>query len=145
MVPEKRVNSSDGINEKKIKNEVKEGFRKGKDLVLRTPVASARVDGKVDNGERNRLIIDHLTSVALSIMANTEVGGLIMVGGETSYNLCKKIGASTIDVFGEVESGIAYGIISAGEYGEMPLIIKGGSVGTRDSLVRSLCYLRDKD
>jgi uncharacterized protein YgbK (DUF1537 family) len=126
-----------------IRDKIEEALRKERDIALKTSIEG--FDDKASNDEKGRLVMDRLTSIASSIMASARVGGLILIGGETSYNLCKKIGADTIDVFGEVESGTAYGTISAGQYKGMPLIIRGGSVGDRDSLIRSLCYLQGKE
>jgi uncharacterized protein YgbK (DUF1537 family) len=143
IIPQEIINPAYAKTEEMIRDKIEEALRKERDIALKTSIEG--FDDKASNDEKGRLVMDRLTSIASSIMASARVGGLILIGGETSYNLCKKIGADTIDVFGEVESGTAYGTISAGQYKGMPLIIRGGSVGDRDSLIRSLCYLQGKE
>ena len=143
IIPQEIINPAYAKTEEMIRDKIEEALRKERDIALKTSIKG--FDSKVSNGEKGKLVMDRLTSIASSIIASARVGGLILIGGETSYNLCKKIGADTIDVFGEVESGTAYGTISAGQYKGMPLIIKGGSVGDRDSLIRSLRYLQGKE
>ncbi len=143
IIPHGIINPAYAKTEEMIKDKIEEALRKDRDIALKTSIEG--FDGKTSSDEKGRLVMDRLTSIASSIMASARVGGLILIGGETSYDLCRKIGAGTIDVFGEVESGTAYGTISAGQYKGMPLIIKGGSVGNRDSLIRSLCCLRGRE
>ena len=142
VISQEIINSDWKKTEKMIKTKIEMGLRKERDIALKTSIEG--FDGKIGNDEKGKLVIDRLISIASSTIASARVGGLILIGGETSYTLCKEIGADSIDIFGEVEPGTAYGVISDGQYKGMSLIIRGGSVGNGDSLVRSLCYLKSK-
>ena len=140
IIPQEIISPAYANTEEMIRGKIEKALRKERDIVLKTCIEG--FDTRTSSDEKGWLVMDRLTSIASSIVASTQVGGLILIGGETSYSLCRKIGANTIDVFGQIESGTAYGAISDGQYRGMPLIIRGGSVGDKDSLIRSLCCLR---
>ena len=63
---------------------------------------------------------------------------LILIGGETSFHILKTLGVKKIIIKGQIEAGIDYGIIGDGYMKEMEIIIKGGSVGDDDAVLKMI-------
>jgi len=61
--------------------------------------------------------------------------GIILVGGDTSYNVLRQLAATRLEIRGMIEPGVDYGIVSDGIIKGWPIVLKGGSVGNADTLV----------
>jgi uncharacterized protein YgbK (DUF1537 family) len=63
------------------------------------------------------------------------LGGLVLTGGETALAVCRALGATAIDIQGELESGIPWGRLIGGAAPGLQVITKAGGFGRPDSLL----------
>ena len=80
-------------------------------------------------------------SIVTQAISKIKPDGLAIVGGETAYHLLNELGAKTLTVYGRISDVISYGIIEDGEMAGRPFLMKGGSVGTDDSVIQMLDLL----
>ncbi|MCL4415995.1 MAG: four-carbon acid sugar kinase family protein [Actinobacteria bacterium] len=69
-----------------------------------------------------------------------DIDRLVLIGGETSFHILKALNTKTVKIKGKIESGIDYGLISDGLIKTKELLIKGGSVGDENSVIRMICH-----
>jgi uncharacterized protein YgbK (DUF1537 family) len=55
------------------------------------------------------------------------VGGLALTGGDTAAAVCRQLGASLIELYGEPAPGIAAGSLLDGKHAGLPVITKAGA------------------
>lgn len=63
-------------------------------------------------------------------------GSLVVGGGATFQALCHALGASRLDVVGQIEPGIPASIMRGGAWNGMPVISRSGAFGPPDLLAR---------
>ncbi len=61
---------------------------------------------------------------------------LLLTGGETAYGVCRALGAGSIALGGELEPGVAFGVLLGGPFEGLAVITKAGGFGDPDTLVR---------
>jgi uncharacterized protein YgbK (DUF1537 family) len=81
------------------------------------------------------------TSVRLADAARTSVersrpGVLLLTGGETAIAVLRALGARGLRLAGELEPGLAVGILVGGRFDGLVAITKAGGFGDADALVR---------
>ena len=86
-------------------------------------------------------IVKIIAAIIVSILATHKFVGLFLSGGDTTLEACRKIRASAIQVYGEVEPGVSAGELMNGEYPRMRIVTKAGGFGNEETLVRSITYL----
>ena len=69
------------------------------------------------------------------------VAGLVIAGGDTAFDVLRSLGASSIDVLGEVETGVPYGLLNGGIAPGVTLITKAGGFGDSQTLARTLEFV----
>lgn len=69
------------------------------------------------------------------------VRALILTGGDTASMVLRALGAEAIQVRGEIESGIPWGMIEGGIADGYPVVTKSGGFGQPTSLVEIVRYL----
>lgn len=89
----------------------------------------------------SRIVASILGAVAMRLVAEGLVDGLIATGGDTALAAARALGADGFQLRREVEPGIAMGIL-AGPH-PLPMITKAGGFGDASSLVRLCQVLRD--
>lgn len=65
-------------------------------------------------------------------------GTLLLTGGETAYAVCRALGASGIALGGELEPGLAVGVLLGGPFDGLSVVTKAGGFGDPETLVRVL-------
>jgi len=65
---------------------------------------------------------------------------LVLLGGDTSFSILDSLGTRVVKIEGQIEQAIDYGTIIDGKMGGCSIILKGGSVGNRDSVVNMLNF-----
>jgi uncharacterized protein YgbK (DUF1537 family) len=70
------------------------------------------------------------------------LAGLVIVGGHTAINICRKLGAHGLIAQGEVMPGIAAARLSGGTYEGFALVSKAGGFGPEKTLAECVRYLR---
>ncbi len=71
-----------------------------------------------------------------------DIGGLVLVGGDTTQAVLAGFGAHGISMRSEVMPGISVGAIIGGDANSTPVIAKAGGFGDGEALLRAMEYLR---
>jgi len=132
----------------KIKKEVIKVLSCGYDIAI-----DGAGEGKVQIYERyknhpdmlndmSKIIQDTLFEIFEYVSANVKLGGAVVVGGDTVYNICNKLKVKGLKINGEVEPLIPCGISIGGQIDGMHLVTKAGGFGSQDVLLRSIKYLK---
>lgn len=79
-------------------------------------------------------------AATLRPLAN-RVGALVATGGETARAVLDAWGVKSLQLIGEVETGLPFSVTS-GWSRELPVLTKAGGFGTPESLLRCLEFLR---
>lgn len=82
-----------------------------------------------------------IAAIIVGILASHKFVGLFLSGGDIALEACRKIRASAIQVYGEVEPGVSAGELMGGEYPGMRVVTKAGGFGSEEAMVRSIAYL----
>lgn len=96
-------------------------------------------------GHDRDLIADlagRLGEIAQRILNEVPVGGLVLTGGETAEYVIHHLGGWGTRILDAVEDGIAHASLSGGPHDGLPLIIKPGAFGNRDTLVAACRALK---
>jgi uncharacterized protein YgbK (DUF1537 family) len=83
-----------------------------------------------------------LADLVREILAETQIGGLIVAGGETSGALCRRLELGALSVGRNIEPGVPL-CFSLGRF-RLPVVLKSGNFGGRDfygSALRSVAQL----
>ena len=70
------------------------------------------------------------------------VAGLVLSGGETAAAVLSALGACAIDLVGELEAGVPLGRVVGGRADGVPVVLKAGGFGDRETLVHAVEWLR---
>jgi uncharacterized protein YgbK (DUF1537 family) len=77
-------------------------------------------------------------TLAYGAVRSVELSGLVIVGGDTAFAALGALGGISVDVAGEVEPGVPYGVIADGPAAGVVLVTKAGGFGDERTLVRAL-------
>jgi uncharacterized protein YgbK (DUF1537 family) len=113
-----------------------------KDLILSITSHKHTSQARTDYIQDSKSIIEYLTFLASSALREIGFEAVILVGGETSYHFCDRIQAKKIKVTGQLELGIACGTLMGGPYEGTKVVIKGGSVGEENTLVKVFDFIK---
>ena len=82
-----------------------------------------------------------LSHLVQNLLDRVEVEGLVLVGGETSYAICRALGIETTEIYGAISAVAAYGRPQGSSKKMNVLVTKGGSLGEKDLLEGILNFL----
>lgn len=82
-----------------------------------------------------------LSSKCLTLIRESLVDGIGIIGGETANCVFAQIGTLRLNVAGRIANIVSYGSIADGMLANRPFATKGGSVGGKDAIVRMIEYL----
>lgn len=108
----------------------------GQNVVL----ATHQVD---DSAPSDLTIADRLARIADRILKRAEIGGLVLTGGDVASAVCRHLGSRAIDLLGEVQPGIPYGVLRGGGADELPVVTKAGGFGANDAIVDAIGFLSE--
>jgi uncharacterized protein YgbK (DUF1537 family) len=102
--------------------------------------------GSADERKNSRInfrevILAALASITQQIIAQIQIRGLVLTGGDTARTVCQSLNVDNILIEGEIFSGIVKGRLVGGLLPERTLITKSGSFGERETLVRLFNYV----
>jgi uncharacterized protein YgbK (DUF1537 family) len=80
--------------------------------------------------------LEQLTDSAASRIRQHPPEGLAIIGGETAFDLLGQIGATGLWVHGLLADVVSFGTIQGGILDGRPCMLKGGSVGPEDAVIR---------
>jgi len=84
---------------------------------------------------------DIVKALGESINADSIIGNsnlLVLTGGQTAYFVTQVLGASGIEVKGEIEKFIPFGILIGGKYEGVPVVTKAGGFGSQQVIANIL-------
>jgi len=132
--------------EAEIKRLVKaagDAFTCGKDVVIR--LARSKEDilriqrvGRhlgMDDLKTARRILSFLGKVSRRIMSDYKITGLILVGGDTSIEVIKNLGAQGVKIEEEILPGIPLSRMVGGSFDGLPTVTKAGGFGQENALM----------
>lgn len=67
--------------------------------------------------------------------------GLVLSGGDSALRVCRAAGVVSIDLRGELETGVPWGTCSGGDFHGLPVVLKSGGFGRPDTLRRAARFL----
>lgn len=105
----------------------------GTSVVLAAPPA-AGVPSEAGLRATERLVAETVASIAQA----TPMRSLVLIGGETSYAVLRRLEAETIEIRGRIAPLVAYGTIVRGPAAGARLVTKGGSGGEPDVIAAAL-------
>ena len=102
----------------------------------------ASVTSPVRGRETATCLAAFLQSVTSSLVTETPMSGLILVGGETAYSVLAGLRTEGIELTGEIAPGIPMGILSGGKAGGRFVITKAGGFGDDSALAAVIRHAR---
>lgn len=88
-----------------------------------------------------QVVAARLAQVAQGLAAERRVGGLILTGGDIAAAVCAALEASAFWLRGEVQPGIAWGVLIGGLLPGLPIVTKAGAFGANDALTVAINHL----
>lgn len=79
-----------------------------------------------------------LERLVVAVAAGPQPASAVVVGGETLMRLCHALGASALEVRGEIEPGVAVSCLIGGSWHGIPIVSKSGGFGDPGLLIRVL-------
>jgi uncharacterized protein YgbK (DUF1537 family) len=79
-----------------------------------------------------------LAGMARRLVIDRQVGRLVLTGGDITAATCAALEASTLWLQGEIQPGIAWGVLLGGLLPGLPVVTKAGGFGTGDTLVAAI-------
>jgi D-threonate/D-erythronate kinase len=94
-------------------------------------------DGRADDPAHRRETVDRLAEAARNQMDRARPAGLLLTGGETAIAVLHELGAAGVRLAGQLEPGLAMGVLAGGPFSGLPVMTKAGGFGDPDALVRA--------
>ncbi len=136
---------------RRILQEAQQTYMKKQDVIIRWAESHKQAiklfemsrEKKLENNVIRSRIGETLGEVTEKIMARIDIKGLILTGGETTFNVLKTLEIVEVEVDTEVLPGIPLMRVVGGKFDKMPVITKAGAFGDSDALVQSIQFLRN--
>lgn len=74
-------------------------------------------------------------------VAQQSPAGLVLSGGDSALRVCRAAGVVSIDLRGELETGVPWGTCIGGDFHGLPVVLKSGGFGQPDTLRRAARFL----
>jgi len=94
-------------------------------------------DGRSDDPARRRETVGRLADAARTQVDRERPGGLLLTGGETAIAVLHALGAAGVRLVGQLEPGLAMGVLAGGPFDGLGVMTKAGGFGDPDALVRA--------
>lgn len=107
-------------------------------------LASVTSESGLDKRAGSRIITKSLAELARRVAehADNKLGAVYATGGDVAIAVVEALGATGLDVRSEVIPLAIYSRLIGGERPDMPIVTKGGLVGTNDTLFACVNYLK---
>jgi uncharacterized protein YgbK (DUF1537 family) len=85
-----------------------------------------------------REIAERLASIVDAPAVVESIGGMVVAGGDVAAAVCAKLGATAIQLSGEVAPAVPSGRLIEGRLPGLPVVTKAGSFGGDETLIASI-------
>lgn len=106
----------------------------------RTTVLTSLACPRVELG--GAAIAGRLARIAATSEILAAMGGIIATGGEAAAALFRATGATMLQLGGEVQPAVPWGVLMDGAASDLPVVTKAGSFGDDDTLCRGVAFLQ---
>lgn len=89
--------------------------------------------------------IAHYLGVITACLVECGVEGLFLTGGDTAVSVCKALGASSMQVYGEVAPGIPFGYLHTGPFAGLKVVTKAGAFGDEQAVKMAMDVMLNKE
>ena len=116
----------------------------GRDAVLTLAQRPASPSGRSRalRPTASRAISEFLGQATRLVARDARPGGLLLCGGDIAIAACSALGASGIELQGEVEPGVPWGRLVGGELAGLAAVTKAGGFGKVETFARAIRFLR---
>ena len=83
-----------------------------------------------------------LADATVLILQKSSVAGLIITGGDTARATCGALGATAVQLVGEVQAGVPAGTLVSGPHDGLRVVTKAGGFGDELVVVQGIRFLR---
>ncbi len=97
-------------------------------------------EGKSSIKQQSEELVVALAKIVRLLLGSNGIDGLLLVGGDTGYAVCRAMGIERIEILENVSPVAAYGRPLAGPAGIKTLVTKGGSLGEENTLDKILTF-----
>lgn len=130
--------------------EISRAMAEGRDILLRTAESPEAALAEKQAAERlglwgeklNRIVTGTLAEILLAVAVPSRTGGFIFTGSDIARGVLQLLGASGLDLVGEVAPGVPVGRIRGGRFHGVPVVTKAGGYGSRQILWEAYLYLQ---
>ncbi len=98
-------------------------------------------EGRSGIRRQSQELVIALAKIVRSLLESDEVDGLVLIGGETGYAVCRAVGIERIEILGNISFVAAYGRPEGSPLNIKLLATKGGSLGEEDILEKILNFV----
>lgn len=81
--------------------------------------------------------------ITKKILADLEVGGLFLTGGDTAISIMHNLNAQGVEILHEVSPGVIVSRLLNGLYKGLVVMTKAGSFGEKDIIDRCIFKMRE--
>lgn len=133
---------------KKLEEQVEEILSAGKDLILEAPNERKEDLLRKYKGRQellNRMsdnILGMLSHLVSKVIRESNVKGLVLLGGDTAYRICTGLGSHAIEIIDEIDPYVPAGILIGGECHGLKIVTKAGGFGVEETVVNAIEYIR---
>jgi uncharacterized protein YgbK (DUF1537 family) len=135
----------DRFSDRDLRAQVASELASGKTVVVRSDNCPDAVEATKRLASQRRMserFANVLVGKALAAFAELAVGRLIVLGGETSAAVCRRLRIDEMIVLDEIEPGLPCTMATGAN--PLLLVLKSGSFGTDDFLLKAINYLGAK-
>ncbi|RPI09419.1 MAG: four-carbon acid sugar kinase family protein [Zetaproteobacteria bacterium] len=92
----------------------------------------------------SKAISEFLGQAARRVARGVRPGGLLLCGGDIAIAACSALGASGVQLQGEVEPGVPWGCLVGGDLAGVATVTKAGGFGAPSAFARAIRFLRPR-
>lgn len=82
-----------------------------------------------------------LSGILKAITEKVKLSGVIIIGGDTAVNICRKFDVKGLKIIGEVEPFVPAGLMLGFAECDLPVVTKAGGFGSEDVIINAARYL----
>lgn len=118
----------------------------GRDTVLTLAQRSTSSSGRGGalRPTASKAISEFLGQATRLVAREARPAGLFLCGGDIAVAACSALGASGVQLHGEVEPGVPWGRLAGGPFSDLPTVTKAGGFGRSTTLGRAIRFLRPR-